>query len=121
YNLLAHELSADYFNNRLYRDVYKHLVTNVSENAIDDPATILDDIENKEIRDILAEFLFEDLQMMRFEDALNQVKIRKIQRDLEDINRKIMSKPSDLELLKQKELLTSRYRRMTPKVVHKFR
>ncbi|MDP2173288.1 MAG: DNA primase [Candidatus Cloacimonadaceae bacterium] len=120
YNLLANELNTDYFNNRLYRDVFKHLVTNVSEKAIDDPATILDDIENKEIRDKIAEFLFEDLQMMRFEDALNQVKIRKLQRDLESIDRKIMSEPTDLELLKQKERLASQYRRMTRKVVHKI-
>jgi predicted phage tail protein len=78
--------------------------------------SILDFIESKEIKESLAELLFEDLHDMRFEDALTQVKIRKLQRDISDMDRMIEKDP---QLLKQKRTLTQKYRRMTKKVVNK--
>lgn len=121
YNVLASEVQDDYFNNKHHRDIFRYLIKNVSADSVGEPATLLDNIENHDIRDTLAEFLFEDLHNMRFEDTLNQVKIRKIQRELEEIDRKILAEPHDMELLKQKRDLKSAYRRMTNKVVHKFR
>jgi hypothetical protein len=52
---------------------------------------------------------------------LNQVRIRKLQRDLEEIDRKILAEPQNVELFKQKQELSRAYRRMTSKVVHKIR
>jgi hypothetical protein len=83
------------------------------------PAALLDDIENKEIKESLAELLFEDGQHMRFEDCLSGIRIRKIQRDLEEMDRAIIKDPTNLDLLKQKEKLSISYRRMTRKVVNK--
>jgi len=121
YKLLASEVDASYFNNRLYRELFSYLISNSPKLATWEPAALLDNIENKEIKESLAELLFEDLQHMRFEDCLSGLRIRKIQRDLDDMDRAIIKDPSNLELLKQKEKLTLAYRRMTPKVVNKFR
>ena len=121
YNLLAQELSEDYFNNKLYKAIYQYLVSHAHSEDMDEPSTLLDNIENKDIKESLAELLFEDLHSMRFEDALSQVKIRKIQRDLDDLDRMIKSDSQNLELLKQKERLSQMYRTMTKKVVNKVR
>ncbi len=120
FDLLAQELSPDYFSNRTYRELYKHLVENAPANAIEEPAVLLDNIENKEVREVLAEFLFEDLQEMSFETALAQLRLRKLQRELEDIDRRIKADPADRQLLEQKHKLSQTYRRMTRKVVHKI-
>lgn len=120
FNLLAGELTPDYFINRNYRELYKYLLAEVSAADIEEPATLLDNMENKELRDLLAEFLFEDLQDMSLADMIAQVKVRKIQHDLEDINRKIMADPGNTALLLQKRKLSDTYRRMTRAVVHKI-
>ena len=121
YNLLATELDEAYFNNKLYKAIYQYLVSHAHAEDMDQPSTLLDNIENKDIKESLAELLFEDLQCMRFQDALAQVKIRKIQRDLDDLDRMIKTEPQNLELLKQKERLSQMYRTMTKKVVNKVR
>ena len=121
YNLLATELDEAYFNNKLYKAIYQYLVSHAHAEDMDQPSTLLDNIENKDIKESLAELLFEDLQSMRFQDALAQVKIRKIQRDLDDLDRMIKTEPQNLELLKQKERLSQMYRTMTKKVVNKVR
>ncbi len=119
YKLLASEADQSYFSNRLYRELYNFLVAKSLSAEQWNPAALLDDIENKEIKESLAELLFEDGQHMRFEDCLSGIRIRKIQRDLEEMDRAIIKDPTNLDLLKQKEKLSISYRRMTRKVVNK--
>jgi DNA primase len=119
-NLVASELSTDYFSNRINRELFKYLVSGDAEHALEEPGALLDNIENKEVREALAEILFEDLQDLNLPDLVEQVRLRKIQRDLEDLDRRISANPDDLQLLKQKEELSRNYRRLTPKVVHKI-
>jgi len=121
YKELASQVSEDYFSNRLYRDIFRWLMDHINPEAVEDPSSILNNIDNAQIRDALAELLFEDLHDLRFGDTLNQVRIRKLQRDLEEIDRKILAEPQNVELFKQKQELSRAYRRMTSKVVHKIR
>lgn len=58
--------------------------------------------------------------MMRYEEAFKQVKIRKIQHDLEMLDRMINKEPQNMELFKQKEALARTYRSMTKKVVNRL-
>ena len=67
----------------------------------------------------MAELLFEDLQEMRFEDCLFGLRVRKLQRDMEMLDRAIIKDPHNLELLKQKEKLARVFRSMTRKVVNR--
>ncbi len=117
FNFLAGELTPDYLIDKKHRELYKYLLANVSAADVDEPASLLDNIENKELRDLLAEFLFEDLQEMDLAGIVAQVKLRKILRDLEDIARKIMADPGNLGLLRQRTELSSAYREMTRAVV----
>lgn len=119
YKLLASEANQSYFSNRLYSEVFNFIVAKNLSAEEWNPAALLDDIENKEIKESLAELLFEDGQHMRFEDCLSGIRIRKIQRDLEEMDRAIIKDPTNLDLLKQKEKLSISYRRMTRKVVNK--
>jgi DNA primase len=119
YKLLASEVNQSYFSNRLYRNLFNYLVSLSLTAGEYNPAALLNNIENNEIKESLAELLFEDGQHMRFEDCLSGIRIRKVQRDLEELDRAIVKDPNNLELLKQKEKLAHSYRRMTRKVVNK--
>ncbi len=120
FNELATSLTPDYFNNRPYRDLYKYLVANATATDIREPAALLGNMENKELRDLLADFLFADLQELDFSAILKQVKIRKTQRDLAELDRRISADPQNLSLLEEKKKLSDTYRRMTRKVVHRI-
>lgn len=119
YKLLANDLDSSYFNNKRYRQVYNFLITQNLKSEPWEPAALLDNIENNEIKESLAELLFEDLQQMCFEDCLTGLRIRKVQRDLEEMDRAISKDPKNMELLKEKEKLALKYRQMTRKVVNK--
>jgi len=119
YKLLAHEVDQSYFSNRLYREIYLYLTAKELTEEELDPAALLERIDNKEIRESMAELLFEDLQQMRFEDSLLGIRIRKLQRDIEELDRAIIKDPHNLEFLKQKDILVRSFRRMTSKVVNR--
>ncbi len=120
YKVLATELNEDYFNNMQCREIYQWLVKHIDPDVVGSPADILNNIENTHLRDALAELLLEDPQQLRFEDTLDQVKIRKLQRDLEMLDKQILSEPHDVGLLQKKQELMGVYRRMTRKVIHKL-
>jgi DNA primase len=119
YNLLANELSADYFNNKLYRSLYVFLQKRLQNQEGFDPAALLDDIDNNEIKECLAELLFEDLQQTSISGLIKDLKLRKLKRDLDHLDKAINGDPENLDLLKEKDKLSREYRRLTKRVVNK--
>ncbi|MDD4309929.1 MAG: DNA primase [Candidatus Cloacimonetes bacterium] len=119
YKLLASEVDQSYFSNRLYRDLFSFLVAQSLSADSFEPAALMDLVDNKEIKERLAELLFEDLRQMRFEDCLSGLRLRKIQRDLEEVRSALNKDPNNLELNEQKVKLTLKYRSMTTAVLKK--
>lgn len=117
FNSLAETLTPDYFVNRSYRELFRYLSANADPDAVAEPARLLDNIENKDLRDLLADFLFADLQEMSFKAVLDQVVLRKLQRDMLELDRRITAEPDNLKLLQQKKKLSQTYRSLTRKVV----
>lgn len=121
YLSLAHELNADYFFNQIYKQVYKYLTEQDRSDELDEPARLLDQIENIALREQLADLLFEDFTGMSFEDAFQQVTVRKLQYDLELMDNKIITEPNNLELFKQKSVLLQQLKQITKnKVIHRI-
>jgi DNA primase len=121
YILLAQELNADYFFNQEYKQVYKYLTEQDRTDELDEPARLLDQIENDALRELLADLLFEDLTGMSFEETLNQVIVRKLQYDLEQMDKRINTEPDNLELFKQKAVLLKQLKQITKnKIVHRI-
>lgn len=121
YKRLVSEVKDDYFINESYRGIFKWLRENVEPEAIEHSSTLLDDIEDTQLRDALADLMLEEMQELSFEDALTQVRIRKLQLDLELMDRKLINEPENLDLFKQKQSLSKEYKQLTRKVVHKIR
>jgi len=121
YLLLAQELNTDYFFNQEYKQVYKYLTEQDRTEELDEPARLLDQIENNALREQLADLLFEDFTGMSFEDTFMQVVVRKFQYDLEQMDKRIKAEPTNLELFKQKADLLQQLKQITKnKVVHRI-
>jgi DNA primase len=117
YNSLAHELTSDYFFNQEYKQIYRYLTAQDRSADLDEPARLLDQMENPALREQLADLLFEDLPGMSFEDALLQVTIRHIQHDIDLLDRKMKAEPSNLELFKQKAVLIQQLKSLSTNTV----
>ncbi|MFO7660162.1 MAG: DNA primase [Candidatus Cloacimonadaceae bacterium] len=121
YITLAQKLTSDYFFNKEYKQIYKYLTEQDRTGDLDEPARLLDQIENNALREQLADLLFEDLTDMSFEDTLLQVIVRKLQFDLEQMDKRIIAEPHNLELFKQKAVLLQQLRQITKnKVIHRI-
>ncbi len=118
--LLASEVNEDYFDSKTYKELYKFLKTMIQQEEQIEPSSLLDSLENPRLREGLADLMFEELPKMRFEETLKQVKIRKIQRELDDIDRMINKEPQNMELFKRKTELSQTYRQMTKRVVKRL-
>ncbi|MCD8481110.1 MAG: hypothetical protein LRZ88_13510 [Candidatus Cloacimonetes bacterium] len=119
YKLLASELSADYFTSRLPKHIFNFLRDNLIEAGTIDAAALLDAAKNSDIRDGLAELLFEDSPLPDLSKLIRDLKLRKIQRDLEALDNAISADPENRDLLSRKSELLRVYRMMTKKVVNK--
>ncbi|HOH60030.1 MAG TPA: hypothetical protein PLI73_03885, partial [Candidatus Cloacimonadota bacterium] len=69
--------------------------------------------------DMLAELLFEETQFPDLGRVIKDLKLRKVQRDLEALDKAISQDPENRDLLSQKADLVRTYRSMTKKVVNK--
>lgn len=119
YKLLASELNADYFTSRLPKHIFNFLRDNLIEAGTIDAAALLDAAKNSDIRDGLAELLFEDSPLPDLSKLIRDLKLRKIQRDLEALDNAISADPENRDLLSRKSELLRVYRMMTKKVVNK--
>lgn len=119
YKLLATELSADYFNNRLYRRIFIFLQEKLMDKTDIDAAALLDASDKSDIKDSLAELLFEESELPELDKLMRDLKLRKTQRDLEALDQAINDDPENRELLTKKNELARVYRNMTKKVVNK--
>lgn len=121
YISLAQELSSDYFFNQEYKRIYKYLTDQDWTDELDEPARLLDQIEDNALREQLADLLFEDLTGMSFDDTLLEVTVRKLQADLEEMDKKIKAEPDNLEFFKQKSVLLQQLKQITKnKVIHRI-
>lgn len=122
YYSLAQELSSDYFFNQEYKQIYKYLTEQDRSGDLDEPARLLDQIENNALREQLADLLFEELPDQNFNDVLRDVKIRKLEADIAQLDRRIKHEDKgNLELFKQKADLLQQLTQITKnKVIHRI-
>ena len=119
YKLLATDLSADYFTNRLYKRIFTYLQEKLSNGPDLDAAALLDAPENSDFKDTLAELIFEEGQLPNLALLIRDLKLRKIQKDLEALDKAINQEPENSDLISRKSELMREYRKMTKKVVNK--
>lgn len=119
YNLLVKELKADYYTNRMYRRVFTFLQEKLEQSPMIDAAALLDIAEESDLKDILAELLLDEAEFPAPKKIIEDIKLRKIEHDLELMDKAIAQEPENRELLAKKNQLLRVYRAITKKVVNK--
>ncbi len=120
YFKLAQEINPDYFYKQEYKQIFKYLTSENRAEDLDEPARLLDRIEDASLRENLADLLFEDLAGCGFDGTLQQVKLRKLESDIEKLAEKIKEEPDNMLLFKQKEELVNQLKQISKKVVYRI-
>ncbi|HOV17245.1 MAG TPA: DNA primase [Candidatus Cloacimonadota bacterium] len=121
YLILAQNLTADYFFIKEYKQIYEYLTAQDRTEELEEPSRLLDQVEDNALREQLADLLLEELNGMSFEDTLQEVIIRKLQHELDEMDKRIKSEPNNLELFQQKSDLLNQLRQITKnRVIHRI-
>ncbi|HOD18069.1 MAG TPA: DNA primase [Candidatus Cloacimonadota bacterium] len=121
YLILAQNLTADYFFIKEYKQIYEYLTAQDRTEEIQEPSRLLDQVEDNALREQLADLLLEELNGMSFENTLKEVIIRKLQHELDEMDKRIKSEPNNLELFQQKSDLLKQLRQITKnRVIHRI-
>ncbi|MBN2461184.1 MAG: DNA primase [Candidatus Cloacimonetes bacterium] len=114
---VAKELNPDYFLFKIYKDIYEILIKYPEK--INQAGAMLEYATEETTRNLLAELLIEDVHEYDFMQALQAVKLRKYQKDLQVVTEQLRSDPSNKELLDNKNELKRLILTLDKKVVRK--
>ena len=114
---VAQEINSSYFFLKIYKNIYEEIIKYVknSENI----SGLLNQIEDEIIKNTIGELLIEDVPNISIDEILKAMKLRKYQKDLQDINQQMVNEGSNKELLDKKNKLKKEILNMNSKIVRK--
>ncbi|MCK9329009.1 MAG: DNA primase [Candidatus Cloacimonetes bacterium] len=116
---VAEDLNESYFINDNLRYIYNFIV-NISPNELsDNPALILEKIENDELKSELSQLFFEEEFFDEIDDLIRQVKLRKLQEELKEINEKLSKDIENSEYYEKKFFIKKEISKLSKSVVRK--
>ncbi len=116
---LAEELNSDYFFNERYRNLYLLLTEKQLFEFVDNPALLLEKIEDEKLNLLMASLLMDESLVMTEAEIINQMKLKKLRRDLNIVTKQMNQNVEDMELFEKKQFLSREIRRLSNKVVNK--
>ena len=119
-DFICSEIDESYFISDEYKEIYRILIDN--EDIIDDSSMLLSVIENDNTRNKVGRILLEEPRNESIEDLVQQMTVRKHQRDLKQLNKEISICKDDnkfQELIKAKKEIQALLRLISSKSVMK--
>jgi len=117
YKKVAQELDSSYFFSDVYRKIFelsqKHLEDMSQVSALID---LTDDII---LQNTISELIISDVPEVEIDELINSLKLRKYQKELNNINARIMENPKDMELFSKKKELKKMLLTLNKKIVRK--
>ncbi len=114
---VAQEINSSYFFLKIYKNIYEEIIKYV-ENS-EHISGLLNQIEDEIIKNTIGELLIEDVPNISIDEILKAMKLRKYQKDLQDVNQQIVNEGSNKELLDKKNKLKKEILSMNSKIVRK--
>ncbi len=114
---ICQEINQDYFLSKIYKEIFITILDNVD--YLSNPSILLEKISEENVRNILAEIILQESSVVEIKNFLDQIKLRKIQRDLKMLNDRILISPNELSLFEEKIKLKKIIRELSNKVVRK--
>ncbi len=112
---VCEEIDPDYFFTNEYRYIFEKLCVCVAE--MKKTESIIEMIDNEEIRNMLSEMMMEDTPDVPVEEITAQLLTRKHLRELKSLEEKISKDIDNIELIQKKEKIKKRIRQLGKSVV----
>ena len=117
YKKVAQEIDSSYFFTEIYKNIYSLILECFEE--MGQASGLLEKVDDKMIQNTIAELMIEDSPEISVEDAINNLKLRKLQRELIQINELIENDSKNMELFSRKKELKKQILKINKKVVRK--
>ncbi len=114
---VAQEINSSYFFLKIYKNIYEEIIKYVKNS--EHISGLLNQIEDEIIKNTIGELLIEDVPNISIDEILKAMKLRKYQKDLQDIIQQIVNEGSNKELLDKKNKLKKEILNMNSKIVRK--
>jgi len=114
---VAQELDSSYFLFEIYKEIYD-LICSYLKGA-DRITGIINSVEDEIHRNTIAELLIEEIPELEISDVIKTVKLRKLKKDLNDINQQIYKTDNKQELISKKTDIKKQIQLLDGKIVRK--
>jgi DNA primase len=117
YKKVAQELDSSYFFSDVYKKIYELAQEHIEDmTQVSGLINLTDDLI---MQNTISEFIMTDAPNIKLEEMINDLKLRKYQKELKDINNRIMNDPKDMELISKKKELKQMLLKLNKKIVRK--
>ncbi len=116
---VAETLDESYFINDNLRFIYNFIINSDLTELSDNPALILEKIDNDDLKSELSQLFFDEEFFDEIDDLIRQVKLRKLQEDLKEINEKLSKDIENSEYYEKKFFVKKEISKLSKTVVRK--
>ena len=117
YKKVAQEIDLTYFFTDVYRNIFD--VISMHLNGIEQISNLVDKVEDENLKKVITELMMADPSEASVDDIISNLKLRKYQNKLKNINERISQDPKDMELFSQKKELKKMILSLDKKIVRK--
>ena len=117
YKKVAQEIDLTYFFTDVYKNIFDVISMHIS--SIEQISNLIDKVEDENLKKIITELMMADAPEASMDDIINNLKLRKYQYELKNINERISQDPKDMELFSQKKELKQKMLLLDKKIVKK--
>lgn len=114
---VAQEIDSSYFLFRIYRDVYDFVCNYLEQN--ENITGIMNSVEDEILKNTIAELLMEECPEQDPSETLKTVILRKLEKDLTEINQMLYKNNDDEDLQAQKNKIKEKILTLNSKIVRK--
>ncbi|MDO9576536.1 MAG: DNA primase [Candidatus Cloacimonadales bacterium] len=115
YKKVAQELDSSYFFSDVYSKIFKLLQEHLEDMA--QVSALIDLTDDIVVQNTIAELIMSDAPNVAVEELINDLKLRKYQKELKNINSRILENPQDMELTSKKKELKKMILTLNKKIV----
>ena len=122
---VANELDLDYFINEDLKNIYSFLIDEENIDFLESPALLLERLnekqveENQRMTEELTKLFFDDDFLDNVDDLIRQVKLRKYEGELKELNESIANDAENAELIEKKFFVKKEIVKLSKNVVRK--
>jgi DNA primase len=115
YKKVAQEVDSSYFFSDVYRKIFELLQEHIED--MTQASALIDVTDDLLVQNTISELIMSDAPAVAIDELINDLKLRKHQKELKNIKIRIMENPKDMELISKKKELKKMILTFNKKIV----